>query len=209
VSLLHMEKSGVAPKEEAIIEAATRLFFRQGLERTSMEAIAREAGVAKQTVYSYFNGKEELFGAIIRARCTALLDMLPQHTAAHPSAKDYLTALAEGLMDMLFREETREFYRLVVSESPRFPELGRVYYESGPQQALDMLAAYFTRHGTPAAESQIFAKQFFGMLTGHFICRALLDKNYRPPETERRAFINTVVATFTEKMKTALPTVRE
>lgn len=52
-------------KSDTIIEAADRLFTRFGYRRTSMDDIAREAGVAKGTLYLYFTSKEALFRALL------------------------------------------------------------------------------------------------------------------------------------------------
>lgn len=48
-----------------MVEAGQRLFLRDGLRGASMEAIAREAGVAKATLYSYFPDKEAVFAAVV------------------------------------------------------------------------------------------------------------------------------------------------
>ena len=65
-------------KTEAILSAAVKLFPQFGFRRTSMDDIAREAGVAKGTLYLYFAGKAEVFRAMqqrnfedAEARCEA------------------------------------------------------------------------------------------------------------------------------------------
>src|SRR5260370_7766636 len=52
-------------KAETILAAAERTFLASGFGAVTMDAIAREAGVSKATVYAHFTGKEELFGAIV------------------------------------------------------------------------------------------------------------------------------------------------
>ncbi len=54
-----------SPTRGAIVEAATALFLDAGYGAVSMDAIARRAGVSKRSVYSYFSGKEALFGAVM------------------------------------------------------------------------------------------------------------------------------------------------
>jgi AcrR family transcriptional regulator len=49
---------------EALVRAGLHLFGRYGLRRTTMEAIAQEAGVAKATAYAYFDNKEAVFAAV-------------------------------------------------------------------------------------------------------------------------------------------------
>lgn len=52
-------------KREAILTAASALFLKHGLRGTSMEAIARAAGIAKPTLYSYFADKQAVFAALV------------------------------------------------------------------------------------------------------------------------------------------------
>ncbi len=53
-------------REENIIEAAIRLFMRYGVKRTSMNDIAAEAGIARQTLYNAFSNKDAVLQATIR-----------------------------------------------------------------------------------------------------------------------------------------------
>ena len=53
-------------KRVQIVGAGRRLFLERGFERTSMEAIRAEAGVSKPTRYSYYQGKDALFDAVLR-----------------------------------------------------------------------------------------------------------------------------------------------
>ena len=53
-----------ASKRDAILEAASALFLKHGLRGTSMEAIARAAGIAKPTLYAYFDDKNAVFSAL-------------------------------------------------------------------------------------------------------------------------------------------------
>lgn len=52
-------------RRNAIIEAAERIFFKIGIENTSMEQVAQEAELSKGTLYLYFKSKEDLYRAII------------------------------------------------------------------------------------------------------------------------------------------------
>lgn len=71
--------AGTAPLRVDTIVAATRtLFLRYGYRRTSVDDIAREAGVAKATLYAHFAGKEDMFrtmiqrcGEEVKSRCAA------------------------------------------------------------------------------------------------------------------------------------------
>jgi TetR/AcrR family transcriptional repressor of mexJK operon len=57
--------SAPTEKAESILAAARRMFLASGFGAVSMDAIAREAGASKATLYAYFASKEELFGAVV------------------------------------------------------------------------------------------------------------------------------------------------
>jgi len=54
-------KSFLIEKRNEILQASTKVFVKKGFFLTQMEDIAREAGIAKGTIYLYFKSKEELF----------------------------------------------------------------------------------------------------------------------------------------------------
>jgi AcrR family transcriptional regulator len=54
-----------AEKRRRILEAAWRLVLRQGLRATTMEALAREAGIAKATLYAQFADKDAVIAGVI------------------------------------------------------------------------------------------------------------------------------------------------
>ena len=56
-----------------ILEAAFRLFFRQGFSRVSMDAIADLAGVTKRTVYYHFDSKDDIVAAVMEVQHLHLL----------------------------------------------------------------------------------------------------------------------------------------
>jgi AcrR family transcriptional regulator len=60
-----MQMAGAGDKRVRILEAAKVLILRNGLRGTSMEAIAKAAGIAKPTLYVHFSDKEAVFGALV------------------------------------------------------------------------------------------------------------------------------------------------
>src|SRR5258706_16082283 len=56
-------------KRAAILEGARAVFMRQGFAQGSMDAVAAEAGVGKQTIYRHFRSKEALVKALVEAMC--------------------------------------------------------------------------------------------------------------------------------------------
>ncbi|MBL8720300.1 MAG: TetR/AcrR family transcriptional regulator [Myxococcales bacterium] len=101
-------------KRRRILAAATVLFSRYGFKRTSIDLLAREADVAKPTVYVYFEDKEAIFRAVVEAVCAELL-------AAATAAAEADEPLEARLTGMLSAKFTRYFE--LVNASPHAEEL--------------------------------------------------------------------------------------
>ncbi|MBS2012157.1 MAG: TetR/AcrR family transcriptional regulator [Deltaproteobacteria bacterium] len=109
-----MASAKAEDKRRRIVEAATSLFNRYGFKRTSVDLLAAEAGVAKPTVYAYFDDKEEIFRAVVEHVAAELL-------AAAEEASRARAPIAERLAAMLSAKFTR--YWELVHASPHAQEL--------------------------------------------------------------------------------------
>lgn len=165
-------------KRKAIQAAGTDVFLRLGYDAASMDLIASEAGVAKQTVYSHFHSKETLFKAIVEDLTARLVSSLRTDRAAPSDPGRVLTAFARQFLSLMLRPSSLALHRIVVAEGNRFPELCQELYQAGPAHAVAELAAYLsaqTEKETLAVdEPALAAEQFLGMLTGFIQLRALL-----------------------------------
>jgi AcrR family transcriptional regulator len=165
-------------KHQAIQRAGTDVFLRLGYGSASMDLIAAEAGVSKQTVYNHFQSKEALFKAIVANLTSTLMGPLVVRDPAKSTPEQVLLALGRDFLALMLRPSTLALYRLIVAESARFPELGGAIYAVGAGRLLAMLADYLaweTRNGRlSVSESELAAEQFVGMLTGRMQLRALL-----------------------------------
>ncbi len=135
-----------ARKRRAILDAATSVFLSNGYLGTSMDEIAALAHVSKQTVYKHFADKERLFCEIV----TATVDEI-----ANPNTDEVLKLSDTGDLERDLRDFARRqlravmdprllrLRRLVIGESGRFPQLGRLFYERGPGRTIDALAKMF------------------------------------------------------------------
>lgn len=130
-------------KRDAIIRAARDLFLRDGVTAVSMDGIARAAGVAKVTIYSHFTDKEALLRAVIQAE-TADYEHPPADLSA-TDPREFRRRLAEfgtALIGVLSRPGVLALGRLLASEATRHPELVAWFYETGPNETKNRLAAF-------------------------------------------------------------------
>jgi TetR/AcrR family transcriptional repressor of mexJK operon len=182
-----------APKHDAILEAARRVFLRAGYS-ASMDLVAAEAGVSKQTVYNHFGSKEGLFRAIVDHVSGELLDVLVERDGARADPAATLEAVARRFLNLLLTPSYLALHRMLVAEAPRFPDLAREIYIGGPARAANELAHYLAEEshkGTLAVtDPALAAEQFFGGLCGHLQLRALLN----PRDAPRKAEIEQAIA---------------
>lgn len=113
-----------ARKAEQILTGATQVFLQRGYERASMDRIAKAAGVSKQTLYSHFADKEDLFVALVNKMSRRRLEESFGSVPLKGKPRDVLHVLAKTTLTQLSAdEEYHDFLRLMVAESKRFPEL--------------------------------------------------------------------------------------
>ena len=135
-------------KRQAIAEAATEAFLTTGYSRTSMDDIARLAGVSKQTIYMHFADKERLLFTVVAAIMTAASRPFDDDINLLGDSDDLETDLRRHARDQLvlvLQPRPLQLRRLVIAEAVSFPELGRSFYENGPGRTIDELAAVFRR----------------------------------------------------------------
>ena len=97
-----------------ILDAARKVFARQGFERGMMDEIAREAGIAKGTVYLYFRSKQEIFRAVLEHN----MKVLRQETLSRVDAASTLHAKIRAFVQarMENAEASKDFFRIMDSE---------------------------------------------------------------------------------------------
>ncbi|HKN99252.1 MAG TPA: TetR/AcrR family transcriptional regulator [Pseudonocardiaceae bacterium] len=101
-----------AERREQILRAATEAFARSGFAATSLDDVAREAGVTRMVVYTHFESKHALYQAVLD-RMRALLD-----TAT--GAPDYRNFSVEALLAVAAAEPAG--FRLIFHHAAREPD---------------------------------------------------------------------------------------
>jgi len=161
--------AGREAKRDAILEAARKVFMEVGFGATSMDSIAAEAKVSKQTVYNHFGSKEELFAAMVRYMVDQKLTVFTE-AAKSGKPEDTLRIIAHNFLDPGLAEQRVAMYRVLMAEGPRFPELGDIFYSAGPAVVRKFLADYLAEQHARGVmrieDPMLTAEQFFGMLNG-------------------------------------------
>jgi AcrR family transcriptional regulator len=164
-----------------------QIFLHHGYASTSMDRVAAEAGVSKQTIYSHFQDKEGLFTALIE-RVT--IDRLQSELPAQPFQGEpvvVLRRLAETFLAKMDDPEYLAFIRLVIAESARFPELAQLYGKTVLQYAYSSLGDYFEQHPElQIADPEATARIFFGTLSSFVLAQELLQGKHTMPMAKDR-----------------------
>ena len=92
-------RDGAADKRRLILDAAIRVFARQGFHRCRVSDIAREANVAYGLVYHYFRSKDEVLDTLFTERWTLLLDAIEEADRSDAAARDKLHSIAGFIID--------------------------------------------------------------------------------------------------------------
>jgi TetR/AcrR family transcriptional repressor of mexJK operon len=180
-----------AAKHERILEAATITFLERGFSRTSMDQVARRAGVSKVTVYTHFRNKETLFGAIIDGLAGKLVARIEALTVGDLAPGPALRQFGRKYLELALAASSVALHRAVVAESARIPGLGRLIFDQGPAQVVDSLARFLARRRElTLSDPHLAAEQFLGMVLGHGQLRLLLGA--RPPAEVRAGIARAV-----------------
>lgn len=145
-SRTHLKKQA---KREAILRAAIDEFSEKGFGNTKLSAVADRAGVAKGTLYLYFESKEDLFAGVVHESLPATEPMTDDPQDPRPPLEilsDFLVRSAEDLQT----SGRAGIAMVALTEGHQFPQLVQVYIDA----VLDPILARITRMtaGNPAAE---------------------------------------------------------
>lgn len=188
-------------KHEAILKAARMLFFRGGPDSVNMEAVAREAGVSKVTVYAHFAHREALISAVIIAQQELLVAALHEPVNDVEGLRRSLTSFGMDLLNFFCSDDFLLIERMLAAHAHANPELGRLIYENGPLAVVLQLAGLLERLQARGlirvGDSRVAAEQLIGMWVGILRERLLMTDSERPKTTELQQRVKNGVDTFT------------
>jgi TetR/AcrR family transcriptional regulator, mexJK operon transcriptional repressor len=204
------EPTGKAAK---IIDAARAAFFEQGYDAISMDEVARRAGVAKQTVYSYYSSKDALFLAVHereRKQFDTVLAAAP--IASADAARAWLRESGLRVLELLLNPSFRALLRVTVAAADRFPSLGKSIYEGGIKQGQAQLADIFRQAAEAGAlrvdDPEVAVEQYVALLRGELFLHCLFDPSFNPSRAAKLQQVEHAVDCFLARYGVAAPGVR-
>ncbi|TMJ62331.1 MAG: TetR/AcrR family transcriptional regulator [Alphaproteobacteria bacterium] len=187
-------------KAAIVLRAARRAFLAGGFGAVSMDAIAREAGVSKATVYAHFGSKEELFGAVVadvaeqRFGAFSAFELDPQDIEAS------LNTIARRFLDLVLSPEAVAVNRIIIGEVTRFPALGEVFWQAGPERNRAQIEEFLQRAAEAGslavADPRLAAEQFASLVRGEIHLQRLFGFESQDDPVVRAQVAGSAVATF-------------
>jgi AcrR family transcriptional regulator len=140
----HIKKEHTLPGEtrQKILEATERLIQMKGMARVTTREIAKETALSEGALYRHFEGKEEIFFAVLHQHLPTVLQAFKQHKAGTGTVEGNLEAILVALMDyfsklipmsagMIADAELLERYRKLLGQMP-----------GGPHRIFELMAEY-------------------------------------------------------------------
>jgi AcrR family transcriptional regulator len=188
-------------RREAILDVASAVFMQVGYAAASMSMIAARLGGSKGTLYNYFKSKEELFEAHVERHCAWQQETMDELLLQEDlDVRHSLMRLGRILLQVVLTGVGLRNFILVVSESGRSPELGRAFYQAGPQSGAARLADFIGRAAAAGrlrpCDPALAAHQFIGLCQNRLLKARLCNVALEPTEAEIDAEVAAAVATF-------------
>lgn len=198
-----MAARGQFAKRTAILETASRVFAREGFAGASIDMIAAEAGVSRQTIYNHIGDKEKVFAAVVEDTTEKANAGLFATLATFPDSptdlEAELIAFARRLAtNCLCDRRSSALLKLVETEGHRYPELFEAWRERGPGRVWAAVSARLARlaHGgfLDLDDPDLAARQFMSLVVMDLRPATLLGQ--RPTEAEIEFATTAAVRTF-------------
>lgn len=129
-------------RRDAIVDAARQSFLEHGYAGTSMSGLLKTLGGSKATLWSYFRSKEELFAAVVDRLSVSFRSDLDGSLTASGDLTVALTSFCDHFLRAIQAPDAVATWRLVMAESGRFPEVGRIFYASAASHTEKLLADF-------------------------------------------------------------------
>ena len=179
-------------RRKAMIEAAYSLFIEKGYGSVSVDDIIRVSKGSKSSLYKFFGNKEGILKAVIESLAEEFLREIHIEFPSGGTPREALNRIGVVFADLALSDNAINQHRHAVSHARAFPDLAKLWYESGPKKTMDGFADFLEKE-TAAGRLRISdparaAWFFLGMIIFHDNMRRLV----RLPRSKRAELKKTV-----------------
>ncbi|SDI56141.1 MULTISPECIES: TetR/AcrR family transcriptional regulator [Bradyrhizobium] len=151
---------------QLIYEAARHEFSDNGYAATSIESVARRAGVSTKTLYRLIPNKAALFEGMTSDRIDRFLSEINLEAIDHAEIDEALYAALMACADLALDKEVVALQSMVLQESGKFSDLAGAFYRNGIQRTVTALADWLTMQQSRGLMKLDDAEEVAGMLLG-------------------------------------------
>src|SRR5258707_6264740 len=151
---------------QVIYEAARHEFSDNGYGATSIESVARRAGVSTKTLYRLIPNKAALFEGTVSDRIDRFLSEFDLEAIDHAELDEALFAALMACADLALDKEVVALQSMVLQEAGKFSELAGAFYRNGIQRAVKALADWLTTQQKRGLIELDDVEEAAGMLLG-------------------------------------------
>jgi AcrR family transcriptional regulator len=151
---------------QVIYEAARHEFSDNGYAATSIESVARRAGVSTKTLYRLIPNKAALFEGMVSDRIDRFLSELDLQAIDNSEFEEALFAALMACADLALDKEVVALQSMVLQEAGKFSDLAGAFYRNGIQRAVSALADWLTTRQNRGLIKLDDAEEAAGMLLG-------------------------------------------
>ncbi|EKQ51569.1 MULTISPECIES: TetR/AcrR family transcriptional regulator [unclassified Clostridium] len=188
-------------KRLEILRVALSMFGINGYNATSMEAIASACGFSKAVLYQYFNNKEELFTAIFEEEVIKEFKILSIDDE-DKNLHEILTKVAYTYYESITRPEKLNLIRVIMAESGKFPQIGRILYDNAINVVAARLSIYFEKFKESGiidcSNTKLYARNFMGNIMSFVIVDKLINPENN--EFDKDDILKSIVNTYERGM---------
>jgi TetR/AcrR family transcriptional regulator, mexJK operon transcriptional repressor len=158
-------------RHEELLGHALNVFLDNGFERSTIEAIATSAGMAKRTIYAKYPDKAALFEAAVqRAVDRWIVPIETLHAVETGDLEETLLAIARLRLESYTSPAGIALQRILNADGHRFPKLYRLAYDQGSVPALQFIADVLARHAATGSievdDPAVLGGAFLAMVVG-------------------------------------------
>ncbi len=153
-----------------IFDAALAEFVASGFAATSMDGVARRAGISTKTLYRLIPNKSALFEAMVTDRLDRFVSVVRLRACDGSNIEGALREALMACAELMLDGEVIALQRLILAESDKFPEFAETFYKNAMQRTVATLAKWLRTQQErglikPAgADAEITAGMLLGML---------------------------------------------
>ena len=201
---MHVDGSEQTRRRQ-ILDAALRVFAREGYHKASIRHIAFEAGLkSPPLVYWYFKDKNELFEAVLLELAPLLRQIDEIAGSLDDPPRVVLARITRAYLDALRNPDFERLFRIFLSEVGHTPDIGVHFMRNGLLNMVDWLSSYFRRQvelgNLRPHDPKVSGYAFLGLMGSYILGRDILQSAHKDlPDME--AYLQGAVLLFLDGLE--------